>query len=108
MMLYEWRIYNAVPGKMGALNDRFQKNTIRLFEKHGIKPVGFWEAVIGTTNILYYMLAWESMAEREKAWSSFQADPEWKKAMQESEKDWPIVQSITNLLLRPTPYSTMK
>ena len=108
MMLYEWRIYNAVPGQMGALNDRFQKHTVRMFEKHGIKPVGFWQAVVGTTNVLYYMLAWESMAHREKAWNSFQSDPEWIKVMQESEKDGPIVQNITNLILKPTPYSNMK
>jgi len=107
-MLYEWRIYNAVPGKIDALNDRFQNHTVRLFEKHGIKPVGFWQAVVGTTNILYYMLAWESMAQRETAWNSFQADPEWIKVLQESEKDGAIVQSITNMLLKATPYSNMK
>jgi len=107
-MLYEWRIYSAVPGKINALNDRFEKHTVRLFEKHGIRPIGFWQAVVGTTNILYYMLAWKSMAEREKAWNSFQADPEWVRVAHESEKDGPIVQSITNILLKPTPYSSMK
>jgi len=81
---------------------------VRLFEKHGIKTVGFWQAVVGTTNMLYYMLEWENMAHREKAWNSFQADPEWIKVAQESEKDGPIVQNITNMLLKPTPYSNMK
>jgi hypothetical protein len=36
-MIYEWRIYEIVPGKRKALNERFAKNTIRLFEKHGMK-----------------------------------------------------------------------
>jgi hypothetical protein len=52
-MLYEWRVYEVVPGKMGALHARFQNITLRFFEKHGIKVVGFWEAVIGVTNTLY-------------------------------------------------------
>jgi hypothetical protein len=65
MVLYEWRVYEVSPGKMGALNDRFQNITLKFFDKYGIKVVGFWEAVIGTSNVLYYMLAWESMAHRE-------------------------------------------
>jgi hypothetical protein len=107
-MLYEWRIYEIVPGKMGALHDRFRNSTVRLFEKHGIKVVGFWEAVFGPTNTLYYVLAWEDMAHRDKAWSSFQSDPEWIKARQDSERDGPLVQKIVNMLLKPTPYSPMK
>lgn len=107
-MLYEWRIYDVVPGKMGALNDRFQNITLRFFEKHGIKVVGFWEAVIGTTNVLYYMLAWESMAHREKEWTAFQSDREWVKARNETERDGPLVARVTNILLRATSYSPMK
>ena len=107
-MIYEWRIYEAVPGKMGALNDRFQKITLKLFEKHGIKVVGFWETVVGTSNNLYYMLAFENMAHREKAWNAFIADPEWIKARQETEREGPLVQRVFNMLLRPTSYSPMK
>jgi hypothetical protein len=40
-MIYEWRIYEVMPGKMNLLHDRFQKITLKLFEKHGIKVVGF-------------------------------------------------------------------
>lgn len=107
-MIYEWRVYEAVPGKMGGLNDRFQKITVRLFEKHGIKVVGFWEAIFGTSNTLYYMLAYENMAQREKSWNAFQADQEWVKARQETEKEGPLVERVVNMLLRPTPYSPMK
>ncbi len=107
-MLYEWRVYEAVPGKMAALHNRFRNITLNLFQRHGIKVVGFWEAVIGASNTLYYMLTWENMAQREKAWNSFQSDPEWIKARQETEKDGPIVQRIFNTLLAPTPYSPMR
>ena len=33
-MIYEQRVYEALPGKMAALQDRFANHTIRLFEKH--------------------------------------------------------------------------
>lgn len=107
-MIYEWRVYEVMPGKMNALHNRFQKITLKFFEKHGIKVVGFWETIVGTSNILYYMVAYDNMAHREKAWNAFSADPEWIKARQETEKEGPIVQRVVNMLLRPTSYSPMR
>ena len=107
-MIYEWRVYEAVPGKMGALNERFQKVTLKLFEKHGIKVIGFWQAVVGTSNTLYYMLAYEDMTHRERAWDAFSSDPEWAKARQASEREGPLVERVVNMILRPTSYSPMK
>lgn len=107
-MIYEWRVYEVVPGKMDANNDRFQKIVLKFFEKYGIKVVGFWQADIGTSNTLYYMLAWENMAQREKVWSAFLADPERIKAIMETERDGPLVERVVNTLLRPTSYSPMK
>ena len=47
---------------------------------------------------LHYMLAWESLADREKKWNAFQADPAWHKARDESEKDGPIIANIKQLV----------
>ena len=107
-MIYEWRIYEVLPGKMNVLHDRFKNVYIKLFEKHGIKVIGFWEAVVGTSNILYYMLAYESMSHREKAWGAYQSDPERTKARQQFEKEPPVVERVTNIFLSPTSYSPIK
>jgi hypothetical protein len=49
---------------------------------------GFWTVAIGPSNQdLYYLLRWESLAEREKKWSAFAADPEWLEARARTEKD---------------------
>jgi len=70
-MIYEWRVYEIVPGKRKALNDRFARNTIRLFEKHGMKVIGFWENLVGgSTNTLYYMLGFRDLGHLESAWKS--------------------------------------
>ena len=95
-------------GKMEALHERFKNVTLRLFEKHGIKVIGFWEADIGTTGILYYMVAYESLAHRERAWNAFMTDPEWIEARKESEREGRLVKSVRNMILRPTPYSPLK
>ena len=45
-MLYELRIYTANPGKLPALIARFRDHTCTLFEKHGIKNVGYWTNLV--------------------------------------------------------------
>jgi len=104
-MLYELRVYDAMPGKLGALNDRFANHTIGFFKNHGIGIVGFWTAMIGTSNQLTYILSFDDMADREKKWGAFQADPGWHKARAESETDGPLNAHVQNSFMRLTPYS---
>ena len=49
-MIYELRIYTANPGKLAPLQARFRDHTTGLFERHGIKNVGYWTNVIGGRN----------------------------------------------------------
>jgi len=41
-MIYELRIYTTLPGRMPNLLSRFENHTLKIWEKHGIKQVGFW------------------------------------------------------------------
>jgi len=108
-MIYELRIYHSVPGRLPALISRFQHDTLRIWEKHGICQAGFWTTLVGESNQqLTYMLAWENLAEREQRWNAFMTDPEWIATAADSEKDGPIVQNISSQLLVPTAFSTVK
>lgn len=107
-MIYEWRVYEIQPGKMMNINSRFANITLKLFQRHGIKVIGFWQAVVGTSNNLYYMVAFNDLGHREKSWNAFGADPDWIKAKSETEKDGPIVTRIQNMLLEPTSYSPLQ
>jgi hypothetical protein len=49
----------------------------------------------------------ESLAEREAKWNAFIVDPEWLAVRAATEKDGPIVASIANSFLEPTPFSSM-
>ena len=53
-------------------------------------------------------MAWESLAEREKKWAAFGADPEWLKARAETEKNGAIVANVKNFILAPTAFSAVK
>lgn len=108
-VLYEMRIYHAMPGRLPDLNNRFATITLKMWEKHGISQVGFWITAVGPdNNALYYMLEWESMADRERKWNTFATDPAWLGARAETEKNGPLVQRIENMFLTPTAYSKMK
>ena len=108
-MIYELRVYRCVPGKLPALNNRLANITLKIWERHGIKQAGFFTTLIGESNQeLTYLLQWESMADREKKWNAFQADPEWIAKRAETEKDGPIVENVSVQLLTPTAYSSVK
>ena len=109
-MIYELRLYDCCPGRMPALLKRFETVTLSLWEKHGIKQAGFWTTLIGPSSYrLTYMIAWESLADREKKWDSFQSDPVWISARAASEADGgPILSNIESQLLLPTAFSKVK
>ena len=108
-MLYELRVYRCIPGRLPVLHKRFEQSTLPLWDRHGIRQVGFWTIVIGDgSHDLYYMLGWKDMAERQQKWGAFAADPEWIAKRADSEKDGPIVANITSSFLAPTAYSRLK
>ncbi len=108
-MLYELRIYRAMPGKMPALLKRFETKTTKIWERMGIRQVGFWTTMIGPSHLeLIYMLAWESLEEKQRKWDAFTADPEWQQAWAESEKDGVIVANAATSILSPTKFSALQ
>ncbi len=108
-MIHELRVFHCVPGRLPALLKRFETDTLRLFEKHGIKQLGFWTVAIGeSNNDLFLILQWESLAERELKFGAFLKDPEWLDARKKSEEHGPLEATITNTILVPTPFSMLR
>jgi hypothetical protein len=108
-MIYELRIYRPYPGRAAALVNRFRDHTLAIWERIGIRQVGFWTTLVGEAEgELTYLLAWESMAEREAKWGAFQADAEWIAKRAETEKEGPVQMQITSQFLKPTTYSALQ
>ena len=108
-MIHEMRVYHCLPGRLPALLKRFETITLEIWQRHGIRQAGFWTVLVGESNQdLVYLLAWESMAERERIWNGFMNDPEWIAKRAETERDGQIVASITNSFLRPTGFSAVR
>jgi len=108
---FEMRTYTASPGKMEALHARFRDHTCKLFEKHGMTNIGYWQQTSGDNaeNTLVYILAFPSKEARDASWKAFQADEDWKKVKADSEKDGtPLAAKVVSVFLKGTDYSTIK
>lgn len=106
--LFEIRIYESHSEQAARKKiEMFNTGEIEIFRKAGLMPVFFGETLIGPAMPnLTYMLVYEDMAARDKYWSTFVAMPEWRKlSSTPGFTDPEIVSSITNMYLRPAPYS---
>lgn len=106
--LFELRTYESHSKKANKKKiEMFNKGEIAIFRRTGLQPVFFGETLVGTKMPnLTYMLVFENMAGRDKAWGTFVSDPEWKKlSTTPGYTDPEIVTNISNVFLRPAPYS---
>ena len=107
--LFELREYQAMPGKLTNIVDRFGGFTCEAFKKQGFRQVGYWvNRVGGNDHQLVYMLAWESLNERVSKFDTFAKDPDRARVFGESEKNGPILEQVTTTILRPAAFSPMK
>jgi hypothetical protein len=106
--LFELRIYESHNKRANKKKiEMFNTGEIAIFRRTGLAPVFFGETLIGSRMPnLTYLLVFENMAERDRNWATFVADPEWKKlSTTPGYTDPEIVTNISNVFLRPAPYS---
>ena len=120
--VYEMRVYHTYDGRFDDILSRFENHTTKLFEKHGIKNVGYWTTFERDsvsfadkfliqndgTKALVYIVSFKDMESRNESWESFINDPEWIRVYEESRVDGPIVEEIEQVFLNPTIFSNLK
>jgi hypothetical protein len=108
--VFELRTYTANEGKLPALQARFRNHTTRIFEKHGMKNIGYWipTDAPGSQNTLIYILSFPDREAAKKSWAAFMNDPEWRKVQQESEADGKLVGKVDSVFMEATDYSPIK
>ena len=108
--VFELRTYTAPDGKLPLLQKRFRDHTMRIFEKHGMKNVGYWvpQDAPAKDNTLIYVISHASRDAAKKSWADFGADPEWKKVAAESQVDGRIVAGVVSVYMDATDYSPIK
>lgn len=101
---FEMRTYTVQEGSsIELLHNRFRTATNRLFVKHGMQLVGYWQPV-SMPNTLIYILAYKDNADRDRAWAAFNTDPEWVKTRTEMA----VSVKVDSVFLGATDYSPIK
>ena len=109
--IYELRTYTTNDGKLDSLVARFRDHTVRIFERHHMKSVGYWIPTEGdkAATTLIYILEHPSREDARKNWAEFQADPEWQKARADSEANGRILaKPPESVFMTPTDFSAIK
>lgn len=105
---FELRTYTVKgegPGSIDLLHKRFREHTNRLFVKHGMTIVGFWQPTNpGMENTLIYLLAYKDREARDAAWKAFRSDPEWTKVT----KELTVGLQVQAVFMNSTDYGPMK
>jgi hypothetical protein len=108
---FELRVYHAsTERQLRFVHERFAGPEIPIFHRSGIHPVLYADTIAGPNMpSLTYLTPFDGVAEREKAWDAFAADPEWVKAREASVvRSGQIVAESSISLLRPAPFSPMQ
>jgi hypothetical protein len=108
-VVFELRTYTTHEGRLPALEARFRNHTMGLFEKHGMRNIGYW-IPSDKPNTLIYIIAHPSQEAIATGWRAFATDPEWQTVAKESTKDGPILVEggIQSQFMKATDYSPIK
>jgi hypothetical protein len=109
--IFELRVYHSPTYRqLQALHERFAGPEIKIFHRCGVHPLFYSSTYFGANRPnLTYLIPFDSLAAREKAWAAFGADPEWVKVRKESiEKHGQISSIIQMSLFRATAYSPIR
>jgi hypothetical protein len=109
--LFELRTYHSPTARQRkALDERFSGPEIRIFQRSGIHPLFYTSTVFGMRRPnLTYLIPFDNLAAREKAWNAFGADEEWVRVRQESVARSGQISSVMDISLhRATAYSPVR
>ncbi|SPE31570.1 putative NIPSNAP family containing protein [Candidatus Sulfopaludibacter sp. SbA3] len=108
---FELRVYHSpTVRQLHMLHERFGGAEVHIFHRSGIHPILYADTIVGPDlpNLTYFM-PFATLADREKAWDAFGADPEWVKVRADSvARGGQIVDNNNLSLWRATPYSPIQ
>ena len=107
--IFEIRTYTTESRTgLDALVKRMREGEARLFEKAGMKGIGFFVAADApkSENTYVYILAHDSPARATESWAKFRQDPEWLKLRETSTPTGPI--KVESVFANPLDFSPLK
>ena len=108
---FEVRLYHSPTRRqLQLLHQRFTAAEIAIFHRSGVHPLLYADTLSGPEmpNLTYF-IPFATLADREKSWDTFNADPEWIKARADSIARGGQIVDYNNISLwRATAYSPIQ
>lgn len=107
--VFDLRLYARVPDKEAAFRDRWRDHAIRIYERHGMDNLGWWEATdTEHADVMATLFAHESLDAINATIGAFHRDEEWIRIEKETEAGGKLRSSVTAYKLTPTDFSAIK
>jgi hypothetical protein len=113
--VFEFRTYTTPEGGLDAINARFRDHTMKLFEKHGMQNIAYWNRMKDQKDAdvtLFYILAHKSEEAGKASFDSFRKDPDWIAVRKASEEkaggSLTIKDGVKSELYKATDYSPIR
>jgi len=113
--VFEFRTYTTPPNGLDAINARFRDHTLKLFEKHGMKNIAYFNRMKDMKDAdvtLFYMLAHKSPDAAKESFNAFRNDPDWIAARKASEEkaggSLTIKDGVKSEFYKATDYSPLR
>lgn len=92
--------------KLAQTSEWYEQQGLASMEAHGMFAMGFWTTVIGVSPRLTYMLVFEDLTHRDRAWAAFHTDPQYKARQDGLYPDGqPLIARTDSCLMRGTEFS---
>jgi len=92
LSLFDLRVLEASPGKLGALHARLRDHQIPLLEQHGVFTLAvFVSAGENPEQRVYLLTATEGLGAMVEGWAGFRRDPKWVEVVNETNNGGDLV-----------------
>ncbi len=108
---FDLRIYSVLPGKLDAFRNRWRDFAVPIYERHGLRSVGWWVAEkkdADGNDQFVCLLAGESIPAILKSIREFHQDADWNRVEKETGAGGQLRSSVTAYKLTPTDFSGLK
>lgn len=107
--VFDLRLYARVPGKEAAFRDRWRDHAIRIYERHDMDNLGWWEATDADhTGVMATLFAHESLDAINATIGAFHRDEEWIRIEKETEAGGKLRTGATAYKLTPVDFSALQ
>jgi heme-degrading monooxygenase HmoA len=106
---FDLRIYQRAPGKEDGFEARWRNHAARVYRRHGLQPLGWWEARDDEHKGAFVtLMAIRSPEALQAALAAFNADGDWLRNEHDSEAEGPLGTGVIRYVLRPASFSGLR